>query len=73
MVGLYALAPQLYPATIRATGMGWAIGMGRLGAIVSPTMAGFLIDGGWQTSHLYYVFAVPLVAAMVTVRAIRQA
>jgi hypothetical protein len=50
--------------------MGWAIGIGRIGAIVAPTLVGFLIDGGWKTSDLYYVCALPLVAAMVTVLAL---
>jgi benzoate transport len=70
MAGLYSLAPILYPTGVRTTGMGWAIGIGRIGAIVAPTLVGFLIDGGWKTSDLYYVCALPLVAAMVTVLAL---
>ena len=61
MAGLYAIVPASYPATVRVTGMGWAIGIGRAGAILSPMTAGALLDGGWQPSHLYYAFAVPLV------------
>ena len=71
MVGLYAATPILYPADIRATGMGWAIGIGRLGAILAPVIAGLLVDRGWGASHLYYAFAVPLVAAVVAVRALK--
>lgn len=63
MAGLYGLVPATYPAQVRATGMGWAIGIGRIGAIVAPTMAGLLLDGGWQPASLYYVFALPLIAA----------
>lgn len=71
MVGLYAATPALYPAAIRATGMGWAIGIGRLGAILSPVTAGLMVDRGWETVALYGAFAVPLVVALVTVRALR--
>jgi predicted MFS family arabinose efflux permease len=71
MVGLYAVTPLLYPAAIRTTGMGWAIGIGRLGAILAPLTAGLLVDAGWATAHLYYAFAVPFVAALVCLRALR--
>lgn len=69
MAGLYGLVPSTYPAEVRATGMGWTIGIGRLGAILAPTMAGLLLDRGWQPASLYYVFALPLVAAALAVMA----
>lgn len=65
--GLYSLAPLLYPIESRATGMGWAIGMGRIGAILAPLTVGLLIDGGWAVGHLYFLFAAPLLAAAVAV------
>jgi benzoate transport len=72
MAGLYSLAPVLYPAHVRTTAMGWAIGMGRVGAILSPTVAGVMIDDGWLPIHLYYVFIIPLVLACVAVGAVRR-
>ena len=53
--------------------MGWAIGIGRIGAMIAPTIVGFMIDGGWRTSDLYYAFAIPLVIAMLTTIALRDA
>ena len=73
MAGLYSLAPALYPVGVRTTGMGWAIGIGRIGAMIAPAIVGFLIDGGWKTSDLYYAFAVPLVIAAMTTAALRDA
>src|SRR5205085_2688245 len=35
-IGLNALCAQLYPAAIRATGIGWALGIGRIGSIIGP-------------------------------------
>ena len=69
MAGLYAFAPVTYPAAVRATGLGWAIGIGRIGAIVAPLTAGMLLDGGWQPASLYYAYALPLVAGALAVLA----
>lgn len=66
MVGLYVVSPSLYPASARTTGMGWALGVGRLGAIAAPACAGVLIDAGWDPSRLYYVFSIPLFAAVLS-------
>jgi MFS family permease len=63
VAGLYAFSPIVYDASVRTTGVGWAIGIGRIGAILSPIAAGFLLDGGWQPLHLYGVFATVFVLA----------
>jgi len=73
MAGLYAFAPILYPAANRTTGMGWSIGMGRFGAVLAPIAAGVLVDGGWPTGSLYYVFALPLLAATLSVALLGRA
>jgi benzoate transport len=58
--GLYAVAAKVYPTEIRSTGIGWAIGLGRLGAVAGPLLAGYLIAAGLDMSANYYVFAVPM-------------
>jgi benzoate transport len=63
MSGLYAVGPPLYPAAVRATGMGWAVGIGRLGAILAPLVSGALLDAGWAPARLYFLFSAPLVVA----------
>jgi benzoate transport len=70
MAGLYAFAPAVYPAAVRTTGLGWAIGIGRLGAVLGPMVAGMLLDSGWPAPHLYYVYALPLLAAAASVMAL---
>ncbi|NML16042.1 MFS transporter [Azohydromonas caseinilytica] len=72
MAGLYAIAPVVYGAAVRTTALGWAIAAGRVGAIVAPLTAGMLLDGGWTPAKLYYVFALPMVGAMVAVLALRR-
>jgi benzoate transport len=63
MAGTYGVVPDLYPAAVRTTAMGWAIGAGRLGAILAPLLAGFLIDRHWTAGDLLVLFAVPAVVA----------
>jgi benzoate transport len=73
MMGLYALTPQLHPALLRATGMGFAIGMGRVGGILSPILAGFLLDAGWKPEQVFFAFAAPMLVAVVAASSLRPA
>jgi benzoate transport len=57
MAGLYTLAPSTYDTRVRSTGVGWAITVGRLGAMVSAGAAGMLLDGGWSVNQLYIAMA----------------
>jgi hypothetical protein len=63
MAGLYAVGPGLYPTAVRATGMGMAIGIGRIGAILAPAVSGALLDAGWTPKGLYLGFAAPYFVA----------
>lgn len=67
VAGLYALTPSIYSSTQRVTGLGWAIGIGRSGAILSPLVAGQLIDAQWQPAQLFGVFGAAFVLAAVAI------
>lgn len=67
VAGLYALTPSIYDASQRVTGLGWGIGIGRSGAILSPLVAGRLIDAQWQPADLYMFFALSFVLAAIVV------
>jgi AAHS family 4-hydroxybenzoate transporter-like MFS transporter len=58
--GLYGVAAKAYPTEVRSTGIGWAIGLGRAGAVVGPAAAGYLIAGGMDMSTNFYLFAIPI-------------
>lgn len=58
--GLYGAAAKAYPTSMRSTGIGWCIGLGRSGAVVGPAAAGYLIVAGLDMSALYFIFAVPM-------------
>jgi AAHS family 4-hydroxybenzoate transporter-like MFS transporter len=55
-----ALAAEVYPTVARSTGVGWALGAGRLGAILGPYLGAQLVG---QTSRLFLIATVPLVLA----------
>ncbi|HEX3953013.1 MAG TPA: MFS transporter [Stellaceae bacterium] len=58
---------KLYPARMRASGLGWALGIGRLGGIAAPVLGGYLLSLGLAPTHIFLsasVFA--LIAAGAT-------
>lgn len=62
---LYANTAQFYPQSIRSTGLGWASGIGRIGAIVGPLLGGSLMAAALPLNVNFLVFAIPgLVAAL---------
>lgn len=61
---LYAVTPELYPTPLRATGAGWAAGIGRIAAIVAPLMVPIVRDAG-GTLLLFVIFAALFVVAAV--------
>jgi AAHS family 4-hydroxybenzoate transporter-like MFS transporter len=62
-IGLYAVAARIYPTEIRGTGIGWAIGFGRLGAILGPLLGGLLISSGASVHMNFIAFAIPVIIA----------
>jgi hypothetical protein len=70
MIGLYTIGPALYDSKSRVTGVGLAIGVGRLGAIVAPFAGGLMLEAELEVSLIYAVFAAPLVLAAFAVRSI---
>lgn len=64
-IGLNAIAGTIYPTHIRSTGVGWALGVGRLGSIAGPVLGGFLIADHVPISSLFvYTGWISLVCAV---------
>jgi len=57
--GLIALAAGMYPTAIRSTGIGWAMGMGRVGQFFGPFLTGLLVGLGWKVGAIFYAATVP--------------
>ena len=60
-----ALAATLYPTELRSTGVGSGLGIGRIGSIVGPTVAGILLGLHWTPRQLFLAAAVPAMIAAV--------
>lgn len=73
MIGLYAIIPDVYPTRVRSTGTGWAIGVGRLGAVLGPYLAGVMIAAGWERAMYFFALSLPLVLTMMIVLRLRAA
>jgi AAHS family 4-hydroxybenzoate transporter-like MFS transporter len=58
-----ALSATFYPTAIRSTGVGWALGIGRVGSIVGPLVGGALLTLRWGAEPLFMAAAVPACCA----------
>ncbi|KWF32685.1 4-hydroxybenzoate transporter [Burkholderia diffusa] len=54
-----ALAATIYPTRVRATGIGWSLGIGRAGSIVGPVVAGYFVSQGWSISAIFGAAGMP--------------
>jgi AAHS family 4-hydroxybenzoate transporter-like MFS transporter len=63
--GLNALAAQLYPTAMRATGIGWAFGIGRFGSILGPAIGGLMLARHWAIGPIFLMTALPVLLVAV--------
>ena len=73
LIGLYSVAARLYPAAIRATGVGISVGMGRLGGIAGPLVGAQLMALGWGMRDYFTLLGAPLILAAAAVLAMGAA
>jgi AAHS family 4-hydroxybenzoate transporter-like MFS transporter len=67
-IGCNAYAARVYPTYIRGTGIGWALGFGRLGSIIGVTIGGLMLAAQWSIPSLFQASAMPqLCSALVVV------
>ena len=52
-----ALAAAFYPTAVRATGVGWALGIGRVGSIIGPLVGGILLSLKWSAAEVFVTAA----------------
>lgn len=58
-----ALAATYYPTSMRSTGVGWALGIGRVGSIIGPLIGGALMTAKWTTAELFMAAATAALCA----------
>jgi len=70
--GVIALAAAVYPVAIRSTGVGWAMAIGRLGAVVGPILGGIFLGWQWRVDQIILVIAAPELVGAFCIMLIRQ-
>jgi len=71
-VGVNALASMTYPVAMRSTGLGWALGVGRVGSIVGPTIGGLMLASAHDPRSVYLVCIAPAVVGIAAVALLKQ-
>jgi MFS transporter, AAHS family, 4-hydroxybenzoate transporter len=71
-VGATALASMTYPVAMRATGLGWALGVGRIGSIVGPTIGGLMIATAPDPRSVYLGCLLPVLLGMAAVALLKR-
>jgi AAHS family 4-hydroxybenzoate transporter-like MFS transporter len=66
-----ALAATYYPTNLRSTGVGSGLGVGRIGGIAGPYIAGALIGIGWMPRELFYAASIPALVSAITMFSLR--
>ena len=63
-----ALSVYFYPVALRSTGLGWGLGIGRIGAIVGPIAFGYLLeDLDWSPTAVFAATALPMLVGAVAI------
>src|SRR5688572_6251935 len=59
----HALSSEFYPTRIRSTGVGWALGIGRIGSIVGPMVGGILLAQNTPMRDVFWAAVIPAILA----------
>lgn len=69
--GINALAGTYYPTSLRSTGVGWGLGVGRAGAIVGPVLGGEFMRMKWTSEDMFLAAAIPAAVSAVVMFTLR--
>lgn len=70
--GVNVVLAGFYPEPLRATGIGWAKSIGRLGTVIAPILIGFALSAGMSSMLVMSMFAIPAVLAGMALLAISR-
>jgi AAHS family 4-hydroxybenzoate transporter-like MFS transporter len=60
-----ALTAEFYPTPMRSTGVGWALGIGRVGSIIGPLLGGLLLSLEHEPRRVFWAAAIPVLIASI--------
>lgn len=63
---------EYYPPEARATGMGWALGFGRIGAILAPTLIAYILAVGIAPQNAFIAFAIPSLVGAIALYFVKE-
>jgi AAHS family 4-hydroxybenzoate transporter-like MFS transporter len=63
---LHGISGSIYPTRIRSNGVGWALGVAKIGSISGPMLAGLLLAHALPVRELFFAAAVPLLVALLS-------
>jgi MFS transporter, AAHS family, benzoate transport protein len=69
---VHILVMDTYGSDVRATGLGWALGVGRIGGILGPLLGGYLLSLKLPFPAYFVTFAIPAVLAAICIIALRK-
>jgi len=65
--GANVLAASIYPTYIRSTGVGWALGIGRIGSIVGPIVGGVMLSRHWPLANIFLAASIPAICGSIAI------
>jgi AAHS family 4-hydroxybenzoate transporter-like MFS transporter len=66
-IAMYAVAAIVYPTSIRGTGVGTTIGIGRIGSIIGPMAGAATVALGWSIPAIFAMASVPIFLASLSI------
>ena len=67
-----AFSATFYPTAVRSTGIGWGLGISRVGAVLGPLIAGIMLQRHWPVSEVFFAAAVPAIVSAVAAFALNR-
>ncbi|WP_018883249.1 MFS transporter [Paenibacillus massiliensis] len=58
--GMYAYTPELYPTSVRSTGVGMSASFGRIGGVIGPYLVGILLASGVSLVTVFSIFFIAI-------------
>lgn len=71
-IAMNAVTASFYPSDIRSTGVGWALGVGRIGSIAGPLLGGALMKAGWQGTSPVLIAILPMIITAAALVALKR-
>ncbi|MNJ36105.1 putative niacin/nicotinamide transporter NaiP [compost metagenome] len=64
---MYAYTPELYPTSVRSTGVGLAASFGRIGGVIAPYMVGLLVARQYEIGTIFWIFFITIIVGVIAV------